>query len=60
MPTIDTRHTEKTTLFSLLEAEYTKDIKTQIRRMKASMEPEDVEQVLREFEEWKAERRNKK
>jgi len=56
MPTIDTRHAEKNYLFSLYEAQFTGDIKTQISRLEASMEKEDVEQVLQKFEEWKKSR----
>ena len=53
MPQIDTRHTERSTLFKLLMAEHTGDIRTKIAHMKASMEKEDVQAVYREFEEWK-------
>jgi len=56
MAQTETRHAEKSKLFSLFMAEYTGDIKSQIAHTKASMEKEDIADVVREFEEWKKEK----
>ncbi|MCL1880869.1 MAG: hypothetical protein FWF76_01670 [Oscillospiraceae bacterium] len=53
MAQTETHHAEKSSLFKLLLAEYTGDIYTQIAHTKASMEKEDVEDVMNEFEKWK-------
>ncbi|MCL1881727.1 MAG: hypothetical protein FWF76_06070 [Oscillospiraceae bacterium] len=54
----ETRHAEKSSLFKLLLAEYTGDIYTKIAHTKASMEKEDVEDVMNEFEKWKKSKPN--
>jgi hypothetical protein len=54
MAQIDTRHAEKDTLFKLLVAKHDpQNLDLQIANTRASMEQEDIENVLREFEEWK-------
>jgi len=50
MPTVDTRHAEKNHLFSLYEALLTGDIEAQTDRLEATMEKEDVQQVLQKVE----------
>jgi hypothetical protein len=57
MPQTETRHAEKSKLFSLLLAQETGDIHTQIAHAKASMEKEDIADVIREFEDWKKNRK---
>jgi hypothetical protein len=52
MPAIDTRHTERDTLFMLLIAKHTGDIDREISRLRSKMEKEDVRAVTAEFEEW--------
>ena len=53
MPTIDTRHAERSNLFMLLMAKHTGDVDTQIAHAMASMEKDDIEAVKKHFEEWK-------
>ena len=53
MAQTDTRHAERSQLFSLLVAEYTGDVRTQIYQTQAHMEQEDIEAVIKTFEEWK-------
>jgi hypothetical protein len=50
MPQTETRHAEKSKLFSLLLAQETGDIHTQIAHAKASMEKEDIDEVMAIFE----------
>ena len=54
MPTIDTRHAERSSLFKFLMAKETGDIDSQIAHMMAVMEPEDIVAVTKQFENWKA------
>ena len=53
MPTIDTRHAERSHLFMLFMAKHTGDVDTQIAHAMASMEKDDIEAVTKQFEEWK-------
>ena len=46
---IETRHTEKNLLFTLLRAKDMKDIKLAIIQLEATMEPEDVELVKKKI-----------
>ena len=59
MAQIDTRHAERTKLFALLEAKYMpENIDLQIARTKAAMEKEDINDVIKEFEEIKKTKSN--
>jgi len=57
MAQTETRHAERSSLFKLLLAQETGDIATQISHTKASMEKEDVDSVMAEFEDWKKNRK---
>jgi hypothetical protein len=57
MAQIDTRHAEKNKLFSFLVAKETGDIDLQIAQTRATMEPEDIASVMKEFEEWRKNRK---
>jgi hypothetical protein len=46
---VETRHTEKNLLFSLLQIKDMKDVKLAIARLIATMEPEDVELVKKQI-----------
>jgi len=48
---IETRHTEKNLLFTLLRAKDMNDIKMAIIQLEATMEPEDVELVKKKIYE---------
>ncbi|MCL1881172.1 MAG: hypothetical protein FWF76_03250 [Oscillospiraceae bacterium] len=54
MAQIDTRYNEKNKLMAFLTAKHTGDIDSQIALTRASMEREDIEDVMKEFENWKA------
>jgi hypothetical protein len=49
----ETRHTEKANLFQVLKAEYENNFPAAVASLKASMEPEDVEEVVKLFEDYK-------
>ena len=53
MAQIDTRHAEKDKLFALLLAEFTGDFQAQIANTRAKMEKDDIDDVMREFEQFK-------
>ena len=57
---IETRHTEKSLLYSLLCVENLDDIDGVISHLMATMEPEDVELVEKRVAEMKVKRKNKK
>jgi hypothetical protein len=52
----ETRHTEKANLFQVLKARHENDFDSAVASIQASMEPDDVADVLRLFEEWKKNR----
>jgi len=54
---VETRHTEKNILFWLLKAETFEDIKDIIANLMATMEPEDVELVMKRLAELKESRK---
>jgi hypothetical protein len=54
MAQVDTRHYEKEKLISLLIAELEpQTLPLQIAQTKAKMEPSDVDEVMKQFEEYK-------
>jgi len=53
MAQTETRHAERTSLYRLLMADYTGSAKREISEAIASMEKEDVDAVIQEFERWK-------
>jgi len=54
MAQTDTRHGEKEKLIALLMAQSNPEtIAMQIAQTKAKMEKEDIEDVVKEFEEWR-------
>ena len=54
MAQTDTRHGEKEKLIALLMAQSNPEsISMQIAQTRAKMEKEDIENVMKEFEEWK-------
>ena len=57
MAQTETRHAERGSLFKLLIAKETGDINSQIYAQRATMEKEDVDSVMAEFEEWKKNRK---
>jgi len=55
MAQVDTRHNEKDKLFALLAAQLNPEsLKLQIAQTRAKMEPSDIEEVIKEFEAFKA------
>jgi hypothetical protein len=60
MTQIDTRHEEKNTLMALLISKYfPENIDMQIAQARAKMEPSDIEEVIKEFEEFKNSLKNR-
>jgi len=59
MAQTETRHAEKSSLYRLLVAEYSGDVRSQIYQAKAQMEQEDIDAVMKTFEEWKSGLENK-
>ncbi|MCL1832174.1 MAG: hypothetical protein FWG45_04585 [Oscillospiraceae bacterium] len=53
MAQTETRHAEKSKLFSLYEVKYGGNVDLQIAHAEASMEKEDVDDVRARFELWK-------
>ncbi|MDR1664093.1 MAG: hypothetical protein LBR83_04115 [Clostridiales bacterium] len=55
---VETRHTEKNILFQLLKAADAGDLQEIIFNLCATMEPEDVELVKKQFEDYKRSKGN--
>jgi hypothetical protein len=52
MAQTETRHAEKSKLFSLYDVKHGGNVDLQIAHTEASMEPADVEEVKERFSQW--------